>query len=181
MTEDLAHSSAVTRHPSAGLYDRVYAAVLPSVAVIAAHKNVPLMDDDQEVVLRDALRGVRRNTMRRIMNGDPDAISSLRWAIDHSLDVLASMRMFLVVDAVCGKGIGDMHALLRRAEDVLRPRSANDKSPTMNIWPDPVQAVSDYCRSLALAPQLTLPSNAAVHSGIHVMVDARPPGSGDAT
>ena len=167
MTEDLAHSSAIARHPSAALYDRVFASALPSVAVIAAHKRVPLAEDERDAVLRHALQGKQRKVMRCILNGADEETLALGISISHSIDVLASMRLIAIVHSIGNLPPLEGDALVRNAEASLRPRSANDKAPTIRIWGDPAEMVAEYIRAAVAAehkPRIILPASAIIRS-----------------
>ena len=169
MTEELLHTTdiaraSVSRHPASALYENVFAAALPAVSVIAGQKNIPLRGDEQQSILRYALDTVRRKTMRQVLNGDKDAIFSLQLSINHSLDVLASARMVWAFAIVAGEDVSDLEALVRKGEEALKPGSANDKGPTMIIWPDPAKAVTDRCLRLLQpqSPGLSAPDGASI-------------------
>ena len=93
-------AAPVVRHPSAALYERVFAASLPAVAIFAERKNVALGDEEAKVVLHHSLETIRRKTMRRVLNGDEPSIRVLQLAIDHSLDLVAVMRLITLGRAV---------------------------------------------------------------------------------
>jgi hypothetical protein len=165
MTEEPAYSSAIARHPSAALYDRVFAVVRPSVGVIATHKRVPLAEDEQDAVLRHALQGKHRKVMRRILNGGDEETFALGASISHSIDVLAEMRCIAIGRGISNEPplLGD--ALVRSAEESLRRRVANDKGPTIRIWGDPVEMVAGYVRAALAAeqrPLISLPGTAVI-------------------
>jgi hypothetical protein len=169
MTEPHQHDTSISRHPAAVLYDAVFAAAIPAVSTLAGMKNVALRDDERAPILRHAMEGLSRKTMRRILNGDEQAIRSIQLAINHSLDLVATMRMIAIV-----RGIGKLPplegtALVLGAEEMLRQRCANDKSPTMQVWGDPVE-MTEACVRAQLAeldrPLVKLPDMAAVRCAI---------------
>jgi hypothetical protein len=167
MTEDLANSSAVVRHPSVGLYDRVFAVALPTVAVIAAQKKVALREDEYAPLLRHAMENMRRKAMRRVLHGNEAAIHSIQLAINHSLDVVASMRLVCILRGLNHQPalLGD--ALVQEAEKFLRMPSANDVAPTTRVWGDPVKIVeAEILRQLGeqVRPRMTLPESITVRS-----------------
>jgi hypothetical protein len=171
MTEELLHTTdlvhaRVSRHPALALYETVFAVALPAVSVIAAQKNIPLRDHEQESILRHALDTVRRKTMRQVLQGNKDAIFSLQLSINHSLDVLASARMVWAFAVAAGEDVSDLAALVKTGEEALKPGSANDKGPTMIIWPDPAQAVTNCCNRLLQpqSPGLSPPDGARMRS-----------------
>jgi hypothetical protein len=154
MTEGFPHSSsadvgaptaAIKRHPSAALYDVVFATALPGVATLAEHKNVSLRPDEHEPLLRHALEHISRRTMRRMMKGTPDAELSVGLAICHSLDVFAAAKMIGTLEAIQGV-TSDAATLVAKAEDAMKPSFANDKSPTIRIWPDLAAIAAEYYR-----------------------------------
>jgi hypothetical protein len=129
----------------------------------------PLRGDEQESILRHALDTVRRKTMRQVLLGNKDAIFSLQLSINHSLDVLASARMVWAFAVLCGEDVSDLGALVKKGEEALKQRSANDKGPTMIIWPDPAHAAAD-CARQELAkysrPFMKLPEGSAVRTRV---------------
>jgi hypothetical protein len=60
-------SAEVVYHPSAKLYDVVFAAALPMVEAFAKVKNVPLAPAEGVPVLQHALQAISRTTMRRLL------------------------------------------------------------------------------------------------------------------
>jgi DNA-binding XRE family transcriptional regulator len=146
------------RHPSAALYDVVFATALPAVAALALHKNVSLRRDEHEPLLRHALEHVSRKTMRRIMKGNSEAELSVGLAICHSLDVFAAAKMIGTLEAIQGT-VSDATTLVAKAEEAMQPAFANDKSPTIRIWPDLAVIAYEYYRRERAAPE---PAVAAV-------------------
>jgi hypothetical protein len=138
-------SAPVARHPSAALYDVVFATALPGIAALATHKNVSLRPDEHEPLLRHALEHVSRKTMRRMMKGIPDAELSVGLAICHSLDVFAAAKMIGTLEAIQGI-VSDAATLVAKAEEAMKPAFANDKSPTIRIWPDLAAIAEEYYR-----------------------------------
>lgn len=154
MTEGFPHSSSaetsartaeIKRHPAAALYEVVFATALPGIALLAAHKNVSLRRDEREPLLRHALEHVSRRTMRRMMKGAPDAELSVGLAICHSLDVFAAAKMIGTLEAIQGV-VSDAATLVAKAEAAMKPAFANDKSPTIRIWPDLAAIANEYYR-----------------------------------
>jgi hypothetical protein len=154
MTEELPHPSCaaasaptaeITRHPSAALYDVVFATALPGIAALAEHKNVSLRPDEHEPLLRHALEHIPRKTMRRMMKGNPDAELSVGLAICHSLDVFAAAKMIGTLEATQGIR-SDAATLVAKAEEAMKPAFANDKSPTIRIWPNLAAVAEAYYR-----------------------------------
>jgi DNA-binding XRE family transcriptional regulator len=154
MIEELPHPSSVNscaqsaeikRHPSAALYDVVFATALPGIAAIAEHKNISLRPDEHEPLLRHALEHISRKTMRRLMKGNPDAELSIALAICHSLDVFAAAKMIGTLEAIQGI-VSDAATLVTKAEEAMKPAFANDKSPTIRIWPDLAAIANEYYR-----------------------------------
>lgn len=148
--EDQAHSSLITRHPSASLYDRFFAKALPEVAVVAAHKNVYLPDGEPEAVLRYALKDTSRKVLKLALQKNDEACWKVSFALDHALDVLAMKRLIMVSKTVCKMPLPGDGALVMEAEASLKRRFANDTKPTRAIWRDPVEEVADYGRGLSL-------------------------------
>jgi hypothetical protein len=169
MIEPHQRNTSIVRHPSAVLYDAVFAAAIPAVSTYAGMKHVALRDDERAPVLRHAMEGLSRKTMRRILNGDEEAIRAIQLAINHSLDLVATMRMIAIV-----RGIGNLPphegtALVQAAEEMLRQRFANDKSPTMQVWGNPVEMTAAYVRAQLAEldrPLIKLPAMAAVRCTI---------------
>jgi hypothetical protein len=154
MTEEFPHSSSadasaptaeIKRHPSAALYDVAFATALPGVAALAKHKNVSLRPDEHEPVLRHALEHIPRKTMRRMMNGNSEAVLMVQLAICHSLDVFAAAKMIGTLEAIQGIA-SDAATLVAKAEEAMKPSFANDKSPTVRIWPDLAAIAEEYYR-----------------------------------
>jgi hypothetical protein len=169
MIESHQRDTGISRHPAAVLYDDVFAAAIPAVSTYAGMKNVALRDDERAPVLRHAMESLSRKTMRRVLNGDEQAIRAIQLAINHSLDVVATMRVIAIV-----RGIGDLPplewtALVQAAEEMLRQRFANDKTPTMQVWGDLVE-MTEACVRVQLAeldrPLVKLPDRAAVRCAI---------------
>ncbi|MEA2951904.1 MAG: hypothetical protein QOJ96_1424 [Alphaproteobacteria bacterium] len=140
------------RHPSAALYDVVFATALPGVAALALHKNVSLRRDEHEPLLRHALEHVSRKTMRRIIMGNPEAELSVGLAICHSLDVFAAAKMIGTLEAIQGT-VSDAATLVAKAEEAMQPAFANDKDPTIRIWPDLAAIAYEYYRRERAAPE----------------------------
>jgi len=166
MTEDLAHTSAITQHPSGSLYDRVFALALPDVDVISAHKNVPLLDDEAEAVLEYALKGMPRKTLKRITAGNDEACFALSLAISHAIDVLAAMRFISIARTTCQMPPLDNKELALAAEDALKDRFANDKGLSIRIWRNPVEELANYIQAVFSGPMVTLPNAVAVRVGV---------------
>lgn len=166
MTEEFPHSSsaaicattaAITRHPSAALYDVVFATALLGIAALAQHKNISLRPDEHEPLLRHALEHVSRRTMRCMMKGNPDAELLVGLAICHSLDVFAAAKMIGTLEAIQGI-VSDAATLLAKAEEAMKPAFANDKSPTIRIWPDLAAIAEEYYRHEAEISGSALPA-----------------------
>jgi hypothetical protein len=167
MIEELPHPSCadtcpptaeIKRHPSAALYDVVFATALPGIAALAEHKNISLRSDEHEPLLRHALEHISRKTMRRLMKGNPEAVLSVQLAICHSLDVFAAAKMIGTLEAIQGI-VSDAATLVAKAEEAMKPAFANDKSPTIRIWPDLAAIAQEYYRR---EPELSEPAFAAV-------------------
>lgn len=182
MTEDLAHSSAIVRHPSATLHDHVFTLALPSVDDIAAHKNVPFLDGEQEVVLRYALKGTPRKTLKRVTQGDSDACFAVGLAISHAIDVLAMKRLIMIERSICQVEPLSDDALDHAAEMALEGRFANDKGLTIRIWRNPVEEMTDYLRSAFAGrdkPVVKLSEGAAIRIDVRgISVHRQPDGAG---
>jgi hypothetical protein len=166
MTEVFPHQSTadtsartgdIRRHPSAALYDVVFATALPGVAALALHKNVSLQPDEHEPLLRHALEHVSRKIMRRMMKGNPEAELSVGLAICHSLDVFAAAKMIGTLEAIQGT-VSDAATLVAKAEAAMKPAFANDKS-CIRIWPDLPALAEEYYRRESERPK---PAFAAV-------------------
>jgi hypothetical protein len=140
-----APTAAIKRHPAAALYDVVFATALRGIATLAQHKNISLRPDEHEPLLRHALEHVSRRTMRRMMKGDPDAELMVGLAICHSLDVFSAAKMIGTLEAIQGV-VSDAATLVARAEEAMKPAFANDKSPTIRIWPDLAAIAEEYYR-----------------------------------
>jgi hypothetical protein len=138
-------TAEVRRHPSAALYDVVFATALRGIAALAQHKNIPLRRDEHEPLLRHALEHVSRRTMRRMMKGNPDAELSVGLAVCHSVDVFAAAKMIGTLEAVQGI-TSDAATLVAKAEEAMKPAFANDKNPTIRIWPDLAVIANEYFR-----------------------------------
>jgi hypothetical protein len=152
MTEGFSHTSSadrrapiaeIKRHPSAALYDVVFATVLPGVAALADHKNVSLRPDEHEPLLRHALEHISRKARQRLMNGNPQAVLTVQLAVSHSLDVFAAAKMIGTLEAIQGIST-DPATLVARAEEAMKPTLANDKTPTIRIWPDLAAIANEY-------------------------------------
>jgi hypothetical protein len=168
MTGEFPHSSSadscattveVKRHPSAALYDVAFATALPGIAALAEHKNVPLRRDEREPLLRHALEGIPRKIMRRMMKGNPEAVRTVQLAICHSLDVFAAAKMIGTLEAIQGIA-SDAATLVAKAEEAMKPAFANDKSPTVRIWPDLAAIAEEYYRR---ENEVSEPAFPAVH------------------
>jgi hypothetical protein len=152
MTEESPHplcadasapTAEIKRHPSAALYDVVFATALPGIAALAEHKNVSLRPDEHEPLLRHALEHIPRKIMRRMMKGDSEAVLSVQLAICHSLDVFAAAKMIGTLEAFQGLN-SDAATLVAKAEEAMKPPFANDKTPTIRIWPDLAAVANEY-------------------------------------
>ena len=158
----------LVRHPAAALYDAIFEAVLPVVAILSQRKNVPLAEDDHPALLRFALEAVPRKTMRRAVAGEPVANSAVVMAVDHAFDILAAMRMMQVMLQIEKREPPPGDGLRQMAEEAVAQirNSANDRAPSIHLWGDPIQAALNYCNHLAedaaLPPMLTLPQDATV-------------------
>jgi hypothetical protein len=139
----LAEGASVTRHPSAALYDVVFATALPGIAALAEHKNISLRVDEHEPLLRHALEHISRTSMRRLMKGNPEAVLSVQLAICCSLDLFAAAKMIGTLEAIQGI-VSDAATLVAKAEEAMKPAFANDKSPTIRIWPDLAAIAEEY-------------------------------------
>jgi hypothetical protein len=162
MTEEPAHSHAIARHPSASLYDRVFALAMPAVLTVAAHKNVTLLDGEAEAVMHDALKGTPRKVLKRVLQGDENTCFAVSLAMSHTLDVLAAKRFILVLRRICEEPPLDDAALSLEAEDALKNRFANDKELTIRIWRNLVDDLADHINSATAAPTVTLPRGNAL-------------------
>jgi hypothetical protein len=140
-----APTAEITRHPSAALYDVVFNTALPGVSSLAEYKNVSLRPDEHEPLLRHALEHVSRRAMRKMMKGHPEAVLSVQLAICHSLDVFAAAKMIGTLEAIRGIA-SDAATLVAKAEEAMEPGFANDKSPTIRIWPDLAAIAGEYYR-----------------------------------
>jgi hypothetical protein len=165
MTEEFPHSSRadasaptaeIKRHPSAALYDVVFATALPGIAALATHKNVSLRPDEHEPLLRHALEHIPRKIMRRLMRGNPEAVLTVQLAICHSLDVFAAAKMIGTLEAIQGI-VSDAATLVAKAEEAMKPAFANDKSPTIRIWPDLAAIAEEYYRREAEVSEPAFP------------------------
>jgi hypothetical protein len=162
-----ATTAAIKRHPSAALYDVVFGTALRGIAALAQHKNVSLRPDEHEPLLRHALEHISRRTMRRMMKGNPDAELLVGLAICHSLDVFAAAKMIGTLEAIQGI-VSDAATLVAKAEEAMKPAFANDKSPTIRIWPDLAAIAAEYYRREAevSAPALSAVQGAATRVSI---------------
>jgi hypothetical protein len=158
MTEEIPHpphsdmfakaesSAQVVYHPSAKLYDVVFATALPIVEAFAEAKNVPLEPAERVPVLQHALQAISRTTMRRLLKNNPAAVRTIQFAISHSLDVFASGLLL-----------------------------AAFMDPTHIVWPDIGKMKEEYRRRLpeqeAEVPVLTLPE--AVSKRVTVRAPAK--------
>ena len=143
MTGEFSHSSSadicaptaeIKRHPSAALYDVVFATALPGIAMLAEHKNVSLRPDEHEPLLRHALEHVSRKIMRRMMKGNPDAVLLVELAICHSLDVFAAAKMIGTLEAIQGIA-SDAATLVAKAEEAMKPPSRMTRAPPFASGP----------------------------------------------
>lgn len=162
MTEDLAHSPAIIRHPSASLYDRFFARALSEVGVVAAHKNVYLPEGEPEAVLRYALKDMPRKILTQALQNKDEACWRVSTALDHALDVLAMKRLIMISRTVAKMPLPDESALVLEAEASLKRRFANDTTPTCAIWRDPIEEVTDYVRGVVAEhdkPTIKLPTD----------------------
>lgn len=166
MTEDLPHSSAIIRRPSASVYDRFFALTLPEVGIVAAHKNVQLDEGAAEAVLRYALKDIPRKTLKQALQNNEQACWTTSFALDHALDVLAMMRLISLSESVCKKPLLGSGPLVEKAEDCLRQQFANDKTPTCAVWRDPKEDVANFIRSALSGPNIRLPETAAVRATV---------------
>jgi hypothetical protein len=166
-------SAPVVYHPSAKLYDVVFAAALPILDAFAEVKNVPLPLDERAPVLQHALKTISRTTMRRLLKGDPAAVSTVRLAIGHSLDVFATGLLLTAFMEVQGIDVPSRAILTEAGEASMKARHANDKDPTYIVWPDIAKMKEEYRRRLpeqdAEVPVLTLPN------AVSTRVTVRPP------
>jgi DNA-binding XRE family transcriptional regulator len=166
MTEVFPHPSTadasaptanIKRHPAAALYDVVFGIALPSVAALAAHKNVSVLAEEHAPLLRHALEHVSRRTMHRMVKGNPDAELSVGLAICHSLDVFAAAKMIATLEAIEGIA-SDAATLIAKAEETMKTAHANDKSPTIRIWPDLAAIANEYYRREREMPVPVVPT-----------------------
>jgi hypothetical protein len=168
-------SAEVVYHPSAKLYDVVFAAALPLVEAFAEAKNVPLHPDEHAPVLRHALKAISRTTMRRFLKNSPEAVRKVQFAISHSLDVFASGLLLAAFMEVRGIEVPDSAILTQAGEAAMKARHANDKDPTHIVWPDIGKMKDEYRRRLpeqeAEVPVLTLPE--AVSKRVTVRAPAK--------
>jgi hypothetical protein len=143
------------------------ATALRGIAGLAQHKNISLRPDEHEPLLRHALEHVSRRTMRRMMKGNPDAELLIGLAICHSLDVFAAAKMIGTLEAIQGV-TSDAATLVAKAEEAMKPAFANDKSPTIRIWPDLAAIAAEYYRREAevSAPALSAVQGAATRVSI---------------
>ena len=176
MTEDLAHFSPITRHPSASLYDRLFVSALPEVAAVAAHKNVHLPEGEAENVLRYALKDISRKTLKQALQKHDKACWAVSFAVDHALDVLAMKRLIMISKTVCKVPLPDDNALVAEAEASLKRRFANDTTPTCAIWRDPIEEVAHYVRGSVAdhdKPAVRLPTDYASQIEVHGLAFSR--------
>jgi hypothetical protein len=154
-------SAGVVYHPSAKLYDVVFAAALPIVDAFAEVKNVPLYPDERAPILQHALKAISRTTMRRLLKNNPAAVRTVQFAISHSLDVFACGLLLAAFMEVQGIDVPDSAMLSEAGEAAMKARYANDKDPTHIVWPDIAKMKDEYRRRLpeqaAEVPVLTLP------------------------
>lgn len=166
MTDHPAHSSAIARHPSASLYDRVFALAMPDAAVVAAHKNIFLLNGELELVVRYALKDTPRKTLKQVAHGQDEACFAVSLSINHALDVLAMKRLIMISDSICQKPAQNDDSLTRSAEDSLKQRFANDKALTCAIWKDPVDDVIDFVQSVLAGSKIVRPHSASVRATV---------------
>jgi hypothetical protein len=187
MTEEIPHPSStdtsakaklsaeVVYHPSAKLYDVVFAAALPIVEAFAEVKNVALDPAERAPVLEHALQAISRTTMRRLLKNNPAAVRTVQFAISHSLDVFASGLLLAAFMEVQGIEVPDSAMLTEAGEAAMKARYANDKDPTHIVWPDIGKMKDEYRRRLpeqvAEVPVLTL--SKAVATRIKVRAPAK--------
>jgi hypothetical protein len=187
MTEEIPHpphsdmfakaesSAQVVYHPSAKLYDVVFATALPIVEAFAEAKNVPLEPAERVPVLQHALQAISRTTMRRLLKNNPAAVRTIQFAISHSLDVFASGLLLAAFMEVQGIPVPDSAILTQAGEAAMKVCCANDKDPTHIVWPDIGKMKEEYRRRLpeqeAEVPVLTLPE--AVSKRVTVRAPAK--------
>lgn len=154
-------SAEVVYHPSARLYDVVFAAALQIVEAFAEVKNVPLQPDERAPVLQHALQAISRTTMRRLLKNNPAAVRTVQFAIGHSLDIFASGLLLAAFMEVQGIEVPGRAILTEAGEAAMKARYANDKDPTHIVWPDMGKMKEEYRRRLpeqeAEVPVLTMP------------------------
>jgi hypothetical protein len=80
-----------------------------------------------------------------MMKGNAEAVLSVQLAICHSLDVFGAAKMIGTVEAIQGIA-SDAATLVAKAEDAMKPSFANDKCPTVRIWPDLAVIAEEYYR-----------------------------------
>jgi hypothetical protein len=153
----------VAGHPSAAMYERVYALAYPAVAVIAEHKHVGLGAGEHDSVLRRALNGTRHKALRRVARGDDEATFALSLAISRALDELAMKRLIMICRSICKMPALEEDALIVQAQESLKDGAANDRALTIRIWKDPVEEVADYVRAVFAEP-VALPVGATVRT-----------------
>lgn len=122
-----------------------------------------------------ALENISHKTMRRMMKGNPEAVLSVQLAISHSLDVLAAARMITALEIIHGNVVPYPATLVSRAEAAIKQRYANDKAPSIRVWPDLGVMASEYYRHQTEKPlQSALPIlSGAVGMRITVAPSAR--------
>ena len=118
------------------VYRDALIAMTQAVVSIAAQKNVPLELDGEMPIARQALSMLDATTMRDLLRMEAEAIVAAQRAINHALDVLATVRLGYAIAEMEHKEPLSPAAMVASAKNALAAQHANDKSAFMRVWPD---------------------------------------------
>jgi hypothetical protein len=143
-----------------------------AVVSISRQKNVPIEPGGETPMARQALSMLDAAAMQGLLRMDAEAIAAAQRAINHALDVLATVRLAYAIADMEGKEPLSPAAMIASAENALAAQHANDKSASMRVWPD--IAVAALAHREARASRATQPVHIAL-AGSHVGYSAPRP------
>lgn len=135
------------------LYRQALARLLPFVATIAQHKNVPIDAPIHPAIVRLVLASMTSETMRALVGSRKDATEEAEFAISRELDVYACYQYGCLLAAMEGHEAIDRQRIMAAAKVWVDSQPFDPAYPIVKIWPDLVQSARAQHGAFQAVPQ----------------------------
>ncbi|WP_298242024.1 hypothetical protein [uncultured Bradyrhizobium sp.] len=150
-------SASVARFPTEDDLNSAAAILLPAVESFALAKNVPANEQEIISVALHVVKVSSPSDRRAILRMDQAIVHDIQDSISHFLDIICLAKFIDRILSLMGRRQPDLEGPIAVASRMLQDTSANDRTPSMMVWPDMDTMVRDYALQAAAADRQTYP------------------------